>query len=64
MAQFQMKDSWRIGIDDQMKTELVTNGLFQFSRNPVFLGMTASLIGFFLAFPTVIAFFFHSLEVF
>lgn len=58
MAQFQMKNSWRIGIDDQMKTELVTNGLFQFSRNPVFLGMTASLIGFFLAFPTVIAFFF------
>lgn len=58
IAQFQMKDSWRIGIDDQMKTKLVKNGLFQFSRNPIFLGMTVSLIGFFLAFPTVIAFFF------
>lgn len=58
IAQFQMKDSWRIGIDNQMKTKLVKNGLFQFSRNPIFLGMTVSLVGFFLAFPTVIAFFF------
>ena len=63
MAQFQMKDSWRIGIDDQMKTELVTNGLFQFSRNPIFLGMTVSLISFFLAFPTVIAFSFSLIGI-
>lgn len=58
IAQVQMKDSWRIGIDNQMKTELVTHGLFRFSRNPVFLGMMVSLMGFFLVFPTVIAFFF------
>ncbi|AZA93740.1 Putative protein-S-isoprenylcysteine methyltransferase [Chryseobacterium nakagawai] len=56
IAQLQMKDSWRIGIDERMKTELITNGLFQFSRNPIFLGMTVSLIGFFFASPTVIAF--------
>ncbi|WP_228435869.1 hypothetical protein [Chryseobacterium pennipullorum] len=36
IAQLQMKDSWRIGIDEHMKTELVTSGLFQFSRNPIF----------------------------
>ncbi|MEG1032610.1 MAG: isoprenylcysteine carboxylmethyltransferase family protein [Chryseobacterium sp.] len=53
-AQWQMKDSWRIGIDNDSKTKLVTQGLFRFSRNPVFLGMTVSLIGFFLAFPTII----------
>ncbi|MFP8892734.1 methyltransferase family protein [Chryseobacterium sp. EZn1] len=45
-----------MGIDNSAKTELITHGLFRFSRNPIFLGMTISLIGFFLAFPTVIAF--------
>lgn len=55
-AQLQMKDSWRIGIDSTMKTDLITRGLFRFSRNPIFLGMTISLLGFFLVFPTVIAF--------
>ena len=54
-AQLQMKNSWRIGIDNTTKTELITHGLFRFSRNPIFLGMTISLVGFFLAVPTVIA---------
>lgn len=56
LAQLQMKNSWRIGIDSTTKTELVTHGLFRISRNPIFLGMTISLVGFFLVFPTVIAF--------
>ncbi|MDR3025580.1 isoprenylcysteine carboxylmethyltransferase family protein [Chryseobacterium sp.] len=54
-AQIQMKNSWRIGIDNRTKTELITHGLFRFSRNPIFLGMTVSLVGFFLVIPTVIA---------
>lgn len=54
-AQLQMKNSWRIGIDITTKAELVTHGLFQFSRNPIFLGMTISLVGFFLVVPTLIA---------
>jgi protein-S-isoprenylcysteine O-methyltransferase Ste14 len=51
-----MKESWRIGIDREIKTELITHGLFRFSRNPIFLGMTISLIGFFFVVPTVIVF--------
>lgn len=55
IAQLQMKDSWRIGIDNKLNTKLVTNGVFAFSRNPVFLGMMVSLIGFFMLLPTMIS---------
>ncbi len=63
MAQLQMKNSWRIGIDSSAKTQLVTHGLFRFSRNPIFFGMTISLAGFFLVFPTVIAFAFFLIGI-
>ncbi|MBQ5696728.1 MAG: isoprenylcysteine carboxyl methyltransferase, partial [Clostridium sp.] len=33
-----MKDSWRAGVSETDKTELVTNGIYQISRNPAFLG--------------------------
>ncbi|MFN8254173.1 MAG: isoprenylcysteine carboxylmethyltransferase family protein [Bacteroidales bacterium] len=51
IAQLQMDKSWRIGFDKQQHTELKTNGLFKFSRNPVFLGMSVSLFGIFLVIP-------------
>jgi protein-S-isoprenylcysteine O-methyltransferase Ste14 len=44
VAQAQMGDSWRIGIDDR-PTQLVTSGLFAFSRNPIFSGMFLTLAG-------------------
>ena len=40
-----MKDSWRAGIPDQDKTELVTTGIYQYSRNPAFLGFDFMYIG-------------------
>ncbi len=58
IAQYQMQDSWRIGIDTETKTKLVTTGLFRFSRNPVFTGMLLSLAGLFLAKPDVVTLFF------
>ena len=51
LAQSNMKDSWRIGIDKEHKTELVTNGFFSFSRNPIFLGIMVANIGLFLVLP-------------
>lgn len=40
-----MKDSWRAGIPDKDKTELVTGGIYKFSRNPAFLGFDFMYIG-------------------
>ena len=51
VAQSQMANSWRIGIDEENKTELVTNGLFKYSRNPIFLGIMVANIGLFLILP-------------
>ena len=51
IAQGHMKDSWRIGIDRDMKTALITAGLFSFTRNPIFLGMLLVLAGLFFLTP-------------
>ncbi len=40
-----MKDSWRAGIPDKDRTELVTTGIYRFSRNPAFLGFDLMYIG-------------------
>lgn len=56
IAQYQMGNSWRIGIDEANKTAFVSKGLFGLSRNPIFLGMLLTLIGFFLLLPNVLSF--------
>lgn len=57
IAQYQMNNSWRIGIDEANKTPLVTRGVFSFSRNPIFLGMILTVLGFFLILPNALSFF-------
>ena len=54
IAQGHMKNSWRIGIDTDTKTELVTSGLFSVSRNPIFFGMILSLVGIFFTTPNTL----------
>ena len=54
LAQYQMGASWRIGIDRQQSTALVSNGLFAWSRNPIFLGMRVSLAALFLVNPNAL----------
>ena len=52
IAQAQMGASWRIGIDSDRTTELVQKGFYRWSRNPIFLGMRFTLLGFFLTLPS------------
>lgn len=52
VAQLQMGDSWRIGIDEKTASPLVQRGLFGISRNPIFLGMLVMLVGMLLTLPT------------
>ncbi len=56
IAQLQMKDSWRIGINTAERTELKTKGIFSISRNPIFLGIIIANIGVFLMLPNSITF--------
>lgn len=57
VAQYQMSNSWRVGIDENNKTELITKGLFSHSRNPIFLGMIISVAGIFFILPNALTFF-------
>ena len=57
VAQYQMSNSWRIGIDENNKTELITKGLYSYSRNPIFLGMIISVAGIFFILPNALTFF-------
>ena len=45
-AQWQMGASWRIGVDPDERTGLVTNGVFARVRNPIFTAMLLAAVGF------------------
>ena len=49
-----MKDSWRAGIPEEDRTELVTDGIYAFSRNPAFLGFDLQYIGVLLMFSNLL----------
>ena len=54
VAQRQMGASWRIGIDHARDTSLVTQGLYRWSRNPIFLGLRIALAGVVLMVPNTV----------
>lgn len=56
VAQKQMGNSWRIGVDEENRTKLVVSGLFKYSRNPIFSSMIAVSIGYFFVLPHAITF--------
>ena len=54
-AQFAMGKAWRIGVDPDERTELVTTGPFALVRNPIFAGMLPASLGLALMVPNVVA---------
>ena len=57
-AQMSMGSSWRVGVVGGETGDLVSGGLYRFSRNPTFVGQAALLAGVALAvpsFPTLLA---------
>lgn len=53
-----MRDSWRAGVSKTDKTDLITSGIYRFSRNPAFLGFDLVYIGVLLMFFNLILFIF------
>lgn len=51
MALYTFGNSWRVGIDENNAGELITNGIFSRSRNPIFLFMDIYFVGVALIYP-------------
>lgn len=47
-----MKNSWRVGIKYDQKTDLVTKGIYSLSRNPYFFSYDLLILGYILFFPS------------
>lgn len=54
VAQVQMGESWRVGVDESERTALVTTGLFSSVRNPIFTSMLVGVAGLALLVPSAI----------
>lgn len=55
VAQLSMGESWRIGVDESERTELVTTGAFRVVRNPVFAAVVLTGTGITLMVPNAVA---------
>lgn len=62
-AQIKMGNSWRVGIDEKVKTELVTTGLYSIIRNPTYLGLFLLNFGIWVIWPTWSVFLFNLIFV-
>ena len=54
-AQLAMGDAWRIGVDPEERTELVTDGPFNLVRNPIYSAMIPTVFGLALMVPNILA---------
>jgi protein-S-isoprenylcysteine O-methyltransferase Ste14 len=55
LAQLAMGDSWRIGVDPEERTQLVTDGPFELVRNPIYSAMFPTVVGLVLMVPNALA---------
>lgn len=62
-AMFTMRDSWRAGIPQGEKLQIVTKGIYRVSRNPAFLGFDLTYIGASLAFGNVVLLLFSMVAI-
>lgn len=53
VAQLTMGASWRVGVKEGATGDLVSGGIFKFSRNPTFVGQFLLLVGVALAIPSL-----------
>lgn len=54
-AQLAMGDAWRIGVDPEERTQLVTSGPFELVRNPIYSAMLPTVFGLVLMVPNVLS---------
>ncbi|MGH9258302.1 MAG: methyltransferase family protein [Acidimicrobiales bacterium] len=54
-AQLSMGTSWRIGVDESERTDLVTGGAFDLVRNPIFSAMLLTAVGLTMMVANVVA---------
>lgn len=54
-TQLALGASWRVGVDDSERTELVTDGPFGLARNPIFTMMVITVVGLALMVPNPVS---------
>jgi protein-S-isoprenylcysteine O-methyltransferase Ste14 len=54
-AQIAMGESWRVGVDEEERTPLVTSGPFAIVRNPIYAAYLPATLGLALLVPNVVA---------
>ena len=50
----QLRESWRVGVHDNQKTELIQSGIYKYIRNPYFLSYFIMFFGQFLVRPSFV----------
>jgi protein-S-isoprenylcysteine O-methyltransferase Ste14 len=52
IAQSRLGESWRVGVDWEARPGLKSEGIYRWSRNPIFVGLAMIVLGYVLLLPT------------